>query len=66
MTEMDLDTAVGIVVDDEDADEDTYAAAWQYLVDSGHVWTLGAWYQRTARKLISHGALRENKTDKND
>ena len=56
----DLYTATGIIegfVDiPEDVDEYTaHVVAWQYLIDSGHAWTLQGFYGRTARDLIVQG-----------
>lgn len=30
-------------------------AAWQYLIDTGVVWSLQGWYGRRARELIESG-----------
>ena len=32
-----------------------YLEAWQYLIDTGHVWKLQGWFGRTAKILISDG-----------
>lgn len=32
-----------------------YLDAWQWLINTGHVWKLQGWYGRTARLLISDG-----------
>jgi hypothetical protein len=36
-------------------DEDTIISAWQYLIDTGLVWSLQGWYGRTATALIDNG-----------
>lgn len=41
----------------ENATQEELAAAWQYLVDTGEVWTLQGFYDRTARDLIEFGLL---------
>lgn len=44
----------GLIEVESDAD---YYAAWQYLVDTGEVWTLPGCYGRMARNLIDEGYL---------
>jgi hypothetical protein len=47
--------AVMIAEGVQDADEQTTIKAWQYLIDTGLVWTLQGWFGRTADILISQG-----------
>lgn len=52
---MDTFTACMIVEGVEDAEEHEILEAWQYLIDTGIVWTLQGFYGRMARDLIERG-----------
>jgi len=52
---MDTFTACMIVEGIEPAEEHEILEAWQYLIDTGVVWTLQGFYGRTARSLIEQG-----------
>lgn len=41
----------------EGASEEKQIEAWQYLLDTGLVWTLQGWYGRTAQALIEAGII---------
>lgn len=43
--------------DGEEHDEDEILSAWQYLVDTGAVWSLQGAYGRTAAGLIEQGLI---------
>ena len=56
----DVYTACGIIegfesIPDDVDDYTAHVKAWQYLIDSGHAWTLQGFYGRTARDLIERG-----------
>lgn len=52
---MDTFTACMMIEGEEDANEFEILQAWQYLIDTGVVWTLQGWYGRHARTLIEEG-----------
>lgn len=54
---MDSYTACSIVegFSGEEHTEDEIIEAWQYLIDTGHCWTLQGWYGRTAAYMIEQG-----------
>ena len=39
------------------ADEEEYIAAWQHLVDTGVIFQLQGWFQRTANDLLRAGII---------
>lgn len=60
---MDTFTACMIVEGVEDAEEYEIINAWQFLIDTGVVWTLQGFYGRTARDLIEQGICYINSTE---
>jgi hypothetical protein len=57
MAEWTIDSACAAIdgVDGQEYATETLYAAWQFLIDSGAVWTLPSWYGRTAHDLIAVG-----------
>lgn len=60
---MDTFTACMIVEGVEEAEEYEILEAWQYLIDTGVVWTLQGFYGRMARDLIERGICYLNNTE---
>ena len=63
----DVYTACGLIeefVDIPDGEDTEHAltCAWQYLIDSGHAWTLQGWYGRNAHALIQDGICKPPKS----
>lgn len=54
---MDTLRAVQLVEGDVQGTEDEVIAAWQYLLDSGLVWSLQGSYGRMAQDLINSGVI---------
>lgn len=52
---MDTFTACMIVEGVEEAEDYEILEAWQFLIDTGTVWTLQGFYGRMARDLIEQG-----------
>lgn len=53
---LDTFTAVGLAEGFIQAEsEEEVIQAWQYLIDTGLVWTLQGWFGRTAAALIERG-----------
>ncbi len=46
--------AEGVIETDS---EEKYVEAWQYLLDTGLVWSLQGWFGRTAVALIEAGQI---------
>ena len=58
---MDNYKAVGLAEGFIEGTEEEVINAWQYLLDSGMVWTLQGWFGRTAKSLIEQGIIKEKK-----
>ena len=54
---MDLYRATMIAEGLEEADEETYITAWQWLVTTGMIHHLQGWYGRTAHDMIEQGII---------
>ena len=52
---MDTFTAISLIEGIEEAEEFEIIEAWQYLIDTGIVWSLQGFYGRMARDLIETG-----------
>jgi len=46
--------------------EEKYIEAWQFLLDTGMVWSLQGWFGRTAVAMIEAGQLVVKEADENE
>ena len=61
---MDVFLAINIIEGLEDVDgEQEVIDAWQYLIDTGTVWSLQGYYGRTAQALINEGVCYINASE---
>jgi hypothetical protein len=60
---MDTFTAISIIEGIEDAEEFEIIDAWQYLIDTGVVWSLQGSYGRMANDLIATGVCYLNNSE---
>lgn len=50
----------------ENDSEEKYIEAWQFLLDTGMVWSLQGWFGRTAVAMIEAGQLVVKEADENE
>lgn len=60
---MDTFTAISLIEGLEEAEEFEIIEAWQYLIDTGIVWSLQGFYGRTAHDLIATGVCYINNSE---
>jgi hypothetical protein len=60
---MDTFMAINLIEGLEDAEEFEVIEAWQYLIDTGIVWSLQGYYGRTAQALINEGICYINSSE---
>ena len=61
---MDTFLAINIIEGLEDVEgEQEVIDAWQYLIDTGTVWSLQGYYGRTAQALINEGVCYINSSE---
>jgi hypothetical protein len=60
---MDTFTAISIIEGIEEAEEFEIIDAWQYLIDTGVVWSLQGSYGRMANDLIATGVCYLNNSE---
>lgn len=58
---MNIFDAVMTIECDDNATQADILQAFQFLVDSGDVWSLQGWYGRTAKALIDEGLIQPAK-----
>jgi hypothetical protein len=60
----DLFRQVGLAEGFVEGSEQEKIDAWQWLLDTGHVWGLQGWFGRTAVDLLARGVIEDRRNTK--